>query len=151
MELVIKILTVFGVGVLELLAAIPTGFALGLHPVWVGVASTCGALVGEVSIVLLGGSVRSWILRIHGKRHLDSVEENKGLVHRIWTRYGVIGLGLLAPLITGVPLGVALGVAFGAPYKTLMFWSSIGAILWGVSITLGIALGITGIENLIER
>jgi len=151
MELVIKILTVFGIGILELLAAIPTGFALGLHPAWVGVASTCGALVGVVGMVLLGERVHSWILRLHGKRSEDSVEKNKGLAYRIWARYGVIGLGLLAPLITGVPLGLALGIAFGAPYKTLMFWSSIGAVLWGVSITLGISLGITGIENLVER
>ena len=151
MELVLKILTVFGIGVLELLAAVPAGFALGLHPVWVGVASSCGALVGLIGIMLLGEGVRVWILRLHGRRGEVSGGKNKGLVHRIWVRYGVIGLGLLAPLITGVPLGVVLGIALGAPYKTLMFWSSLGVILWGVGLTLGIALGITGIGNLIER
>jgi xanthosine utilization system XapX-like protein len=151
MELMLKILTVFGIGIIELLAPIPTGFALGLHPSCVGVASICGALVGVVGIVLLGEKVRSWILRLHGKRSEDIAEGKKGLIYRIWAHYGVIGLGLLAPLIIGVPLGVTLGIAFGAPYKTLMFRSNFGAILWGVGITLGIALGISGIEDLVER
>jgi hypothetical protein len=151
MQLVIKILIVFGIGIVELLTAIPTGFALGLHPAWVGVASTAGALVGVVGIVLLGDRVRSWILRLHRKSSEPSAGESKGLVYRIWARYGVIGLGLLAPLITGIPLGVTLGIVFGAPYKTLTFWSCLGAVLWGVSITMGIALGIAGIENLVAR
>ncbi len=151
MDLVIKILTVFGIGMIELLAAIPAGFAMGLHPAWVGVASTCGALVGILAIVLLGERARTWVLRLHRKRSAGSVEENKSLIFRIWTRYGVIGLGLLAPLITGVPLGVTLGVVFGAPNKSLIFWSSFGAILWGVAITLGISLGITGIEDLVKK
>jgi len=151
MELLIKFFTVFGIGILELVAAIPTGFALGLHPIWVGVASICGALVSVFGTELIGEKVRSWILRLHGKRRKDYAEENKGLVYRIWARYGVIGLGLLAPVVTGVPLGVALGIAFGVPTRTLMFWSSFGAILWGVCITAGIALGIAGVENLVKR
>jgi hypothetical protein len=151
MDSVIKILTVFGIGIIELVAAIPAGFAMGLHPIWVGVASICGALAGVMGIGLLGERARSWILRFHGKRSAGSDGEKKGLVFRVWTRYGVIGLGLLAPLITGVPLGVTLGVAFGAPNKPLMFWSSLGAILWGVVITFGIALGIAGIEDLVTK
>ncbi len=151
MEFVIKILTVFGIGILELFAAIPTGFALGLNPTWVGVASTCGAIVGVVLIVLPGGKLRAWFLKIHAKKSENPEDRKKRLIYRIWSRYGVIGLGLLAPLITGVPLGVAIGIAFGAPSRNLVLWSSLGVVLWGLILTVGLALGITGFESLIKR
>ena len=43
MDIPPKVVTVFGLGAVELWAAIPAGFALGLHPVATGIASTLGA------------------------------------------------------------------------------------------------------------
>jgi hypothetical protein len=51
MELVIKLLTVFGLGVLELWAAIPAGLALDLHPIAVCITA---AAAGLAAIQTLG-------------------------------------------------------------------------------------------------
>ena len=58
MELVIKLLTVLGLGALELWAAIPAGLALELHPIAVGIAAAAGAILGALAVALLGGRVR---------------------------------------------------------------------------------------------
>ena len=36
---------------------------------------------------------------------------------RLWERYGIYGVGLIAPLIVGVPAAAALGIALGAPRR----------------------------------
>jgi membrane protein YqaA with SNARE-associated domain len=145
MELVIMLLTVLGLSVIELWAAIPAGLALQLHPLLVGATAALGASLGALLIVVLGGRLRSFLLRRHGAK---AEKGRHGLIHRIWLRYGVIGLGLLAPLLTGAPLGAALGLSLGAPSGRLMLWICIGTILWSAGLTAVAALGLSGIEML---
>ncbi|MFH1560555.1 MAG: small multi-drug export protein [Chloroflexota bacterium] len=145
MELAIKMLAVLGLGAVELWAAVPTGLALGLHPVVVGIIAAIGAILGALAVVLLGERVRTWLVRRHSGK---DKKEQHGLVPRIWHRYGVIGLGLLAPLLTGAPLGVALGFILGESAGRLLFWTSLGIVLWSTVFTLAGALGLAGIEAL---
>jgi membrane protein DedA with SNARE-associated domain len=138
--MILNILSVIALAVLEHWAAIPLGFILGLHPVIIAVASITGATLGAFIIVFTGERLRNWILKHH---RLKKDEGKPGTVQKIWQRYGVIGLGLLAPLLTGAPLGAALGIALGAPAKKLFLWMSLGIILWAVILVL---LGVAGIE-----
>jgi uncharacterized membrane protein len=134
MELAIKILTVIGLGAFELWAAIPTGFALQLHPVLVSFAAALGAGLSALVVILLGGRLRVLLLRHH-----DSKTHKKGkpgLIDKIWQRYGVIGLGLVAPLLTGAPIGAALGLALGIPASRLFLWLSLGIVLSSIVLTL---------------
>ncbi len=48
---IMKLLTVFGLGMIELWAAIPTALALQLHPVMTGLAAALGAMTGIVLVV----------------------------------------------------------------------------------------------------
>jgi len=66
----------------------------------------------------------------------------------IWDRYGVVGLGLLAPLLVGAPLGTALGLLPGAPVRRLLLWVSVGIVLWSALLTAAGALGLAGFETL---
>ena len=108
MEILPKVLTVFGLGALELWAAIPAGLALGLHPIATGIASALGAITSGLVVALLGDRARAWLVARHGVLR-DG--QGHGTIRRIWGRYGVVGLGLLAPLLVGAPLGTALGLA----------------------------------------
>ncbi len=148
MELTVKFLTVLGLGVLELWAAIPAGLAMRLHPVSVGIAAAAGAMLSALTVILLGERVRTWLVQRHGKKEEGGRHE---ALQKVWRRYGVIGLGLLAPLLTGAPLGAALGLALGAPAGRLLFWTCIGVLLWSAGLTLAGALGMAGIETLWRR
>lgn len=138
MEFLWKTGSVFGLSILELWAGIPAGFALGLPPWLTGLAAGTGSVLGALLVILLGDRLRNWILRKRGK---ENSEESR--MHRIWNRYGVAGLGLLSPLLTGAPLGAALGVAFGAPPRRLLAWMSIGIAAWSVILTTLAALGVS--------
>ncbi len=141
---VMKLLTVFALGMLELWAAIPAGLALRLHPIVVGITAAGGATAGAVIVVLFGERLRTWLL--HGRGQESSRKYER--VYRLWARYGVPGLGLLAPLLTGAMLGAALGLSLGVPARRLLAWMSLGIGLWSAALTLAGALGWAGIQSL---
>jgi len=145
MELVVKLLTILGLGALALWAAIPAGLALQLHPIAVGIAAALGAFLSALAVVSHGERVRAWLAQRHEQKEKKG---QYGLIYRIWHRYGVIGFGLLAPLLTGAPLGVALGLTLGAPPGRLLFWTSVGIVLWSTALTLAAAAGLAGIQTL---
>jgi hypothetical protein len=142
----LKIISVILLAVIELWAAIPAGFALGLNPIIVGLSTVFGAVAGTFIVIWIGEKLRQWLLRRHSK---NKDQQKPGFIQRVWLRYGMIGLGLLAPMVTGAPLGAALGISLGAPKLRLMLWMSIGIILWTALLTTACALGIAGIEKLI--
>ncbi len=143
MGLVIKLLVVTGLGAVELWAAAPAGLAMRIHPVAVFTAAAAGGIASGIAVILLGERVREWIRR---RRAGDDGGSRTGIVYRIWQRYGVIGWGLLAPLLTGSPLGAALGLALGAPARRLSFWISVGSVLWSAVFTLIAVLGMRALK-----
>ena len=145
MDVLIKLLTVFALGSVELLAAVPAGFAFGLHPIVTGVVAAAGALTGLTLVVFLGEQVRAWWSRRAGA---GRVKGRHRLVMRIWERYGVIGLGLLGPVLLGTPVGAALGVSLGASPERLLRWMATGVILSAAALTGLTAFGLAGVERL---
>lgn len=140
--MLLKLMTVLGLGVLELWGAIPVGFALGLHPVLTALVAAGGALLGVLLVLAVGEGVRAKL----GRRREGRGEEGRhARIRRIWLRWGVVGLGLLAPLLTGAALGTALGLSLGAPAPRLLLWMSTGILLWSALLT---ALGWLGLAGL---
>ena len=143
MEILLKFITVTGLGVLELWVAIPAGTALKLHPLLNGMASALGPIIGVLLIIFFGNHLRKWLLRKKSKG-----KENKGRIYKVWEKYGIIGLGLLSPLLTGALLGGAIGISFGAPPKKLLLWMSIGIVIWTIVLTGISTLGFAGFQML---
>jgi uncharacterized membrane protein len=145
-ELFSQSLIVFGLAIVELWLAIPAGFVLDLHPVAIAIASITGAALAAFIVALAGERLRAWLVRqCYGRFLLDW---QQGRANRIWTKYGVVGLGLLAPLLTGAPVGALLGVTFGIPRRRLVLWMTIGIVLWGAGLTLAGVLGLIVFENI---
>jgi hypothetical protein len=141
METLIKFLTVTGLGVIELWAAIPAGTALKLNPLLTGSASALGAILGVILVVAVGDRLRNWLLR---KKKKESSKD--GGIYKIWNKYGVIGLGMLSPLLTGSLLGSAIGISLGAKPRQLILWIIIGIIFWTIVLTIISTLGFAGFE-----
>jgi membrane protein YqaA with SNARE-associated domain len=137
-KLVWKLLTIFALGVAELWAAAPAGVVMRLDPLLVCAVAALGAVAGGTVIILLGERVKAWLQQ---RRKREKLEERRGLLYRVWQRYGVIGWGLLAPLLIGSPLGAAFGLILGSPVRRLLVWLSVGSVLWSVIFSLLIVFG----------
>ena len=113
----LEIITVAGLAAFEVYAAIPAGFAMGLHPGTIFTASTVGGLAGVFVAAFLGNSIRKFFTR---NKKVKEEKPKTGLVYRIWNKYGVIGLGFLGTMTVGAPVSLAVGVGFNVPLKKMI-------------------------------
>lgn len=134
--------SVFGVAFLHLLASVPAGLALRLHPVAVIVTVTLAYATGVAVVVLPGQRVRDWLMQKLGDR---ATVQPDSFVGRIWARFGLPGLGLIAPVTTGAQIGALIGLAFNASPRALLLWMTLGGFLWALALTLLISAGLVSV------
>jgi Putative small multi-drug export protein len=137
-----SIFSVFLAGLVELWLAIPLGFLLKLSPLITAITSAVGSIVAAVMVAFAGEDLRNRFLKWRYGGELT----NKSRIYKIWNRYGVIGLGLLSPLLFGSLVGTALGIILGAPRNRLILWMAIGIIIWSSGLTAALYLGLITIH-----
>lgn len=137
MELLLKLLSTAAAGALDVWVGIIAGVALGLSPTLSGAVSIAGAVAGVTLVVVAGERLQG---RIYRSRRLAKRRER---VERVWKRYGIPGLALQAPLLTGPLLATILALGLGAPPRPLLYWMLASIVLWGVVLTGAAALGLS--------
>ncbi|MEO6731526.1 MAG: small multi-drug export protein [Ferruginibacter sp.] len=129
----LKILTVAGLATFEIYAAIPAGFAMGLSPWVIFFASVTGGLAGVFVAAFLGDKIRAFFRK---KKPVKDHKIKHPMIHRIWEKYGIVGLGFLGTLCVGAPISIAIGVGLNANLKKLLTWCCIGVITRCIAFTL---------------
>lgn len=120
-----KVLTVAGLASFEIYAAIPAGFAFGLSPFTIFISTVAGGLAGVFVAAFLGDRIRKFFIK---KDKPKEVKTKTGLGHRIWEKYGIIGLGFFGTMTIGGPASIAVGVGFNASMRKLITWCCAGVI-----------------------
>lgn len=131
--------SVFGVAFLSLWASVPAGLALRLSPITIIITATLAYAAGIAVVVLPGQRVRDWLTNKLGNR---ATVQPDSFVGRVWARFGLPGLGLIAPVTTGAQIGALIGLAFNASPRALLLWMTLGALVWTVALTLLITAGL---------
>jgi membrane protein YqaA with SNARE-associated domain len=130
----LKILTVASLASFEIYAAIPAGFALGLSPWIIFLASVSGGLIGVFVAAFLGNRIRAYF---HKKKPTKEVAEKKHpRITHLWEKYGIIGLGFLGTVSVGAPITLAVGTGLNANIKKLVTWCCLGVISRCIVFTL---------------
>jgi uncharacterized membrane protein len=138
---VAEVVAVFGAAIVEIWGAVPIGLALGLPAPVIWTAAVAGSFVSVTVVALAGDALRAWIVRRRGQRTLAG----QGRLYRIWVRWGVVGWGLVSPLVFAPPMGTAIAIALGAPRRRLLTSMAAGVLLW---VTILVAAGEGGIAIL---
>jgi len=142
-----KCLSIFGLAWFSFWPAIPTGLALGLHPIVV-ILITSGSYISGILLILLPAhSIRAWIIKCFGK-NFDKSSDKDSVFMQIWQRYGVIGFGLVAPMTVGAQLGAMLGVTLNISRNQLILWMTLGVIAWSIGLTLLAVAGVSFISTI---
>ncbi len=135
MNQLLKLLSTAAAGALDVWVGIITGLALGLSPALSGALSIASALAGVTLVVAAGGRLRHLIYRSR------TLAKRRERIERVWKRYGIPGVALQAPLLTGPLLATLLALALGAPPRPLLLWMLASVVLWGAVLTGAAALG----------
>ncbi len=134
-DILFKLLSTAFFGALDLWIGLPAGLALGLSPAVSGISAVTGAVLGVLLVLRAGEWLREWV---YNRRWL--VRRRKR-IENMWNRYGVIGVALQAPMLTGAPLATVLALALGAPPRPLLYWMLASVVIWGTLLTGAAALG----------
>ena len=137
MGALLKLLSTAAMGALDVWVGIITGVALGLPPILSGAVSIASAIVGVTLVVVAGERLQHLIYR---SRKLARRRER---IERVWKRYGIPGLALQAPLLTGPLLATVLALGLGAPPRPLLYWMLASIVFWGAALTGAAALGLS--------
>jgi hypothetical protein len=135
--MLLKLLSTAAAGALDVWVGIITGMALGLSPALSGAVSIASALVGVTLVVAAGGRLQHLIYRSH------RLARRRERIERAWKRYGIPGVALQAPLLTGPLLATVLALSLGAPPRPLLLWMLASVVFWGAALTGAAALGLS--------
>ena len=128
----------------EIWGAVPVGLALGLSPVLVWILTIVGSLIGVSAVAVAGEAVRAWLVRRRGAW----TAAGHGRLYGVWIRYGIVGWGLVSPLVFAPAMGTAIGMALGAPRRRLIVWMSAGVAVWTSILVIAGDLGLKAIHVL---
>ena len=138
------IVTSFTLGFLYFISAIPAGVAAHA-PLWIAVvAAWCGYSLGATLILLAGVPLRQWLLR---RLNIDPHPDPTKLFWRIWQRFGLWGLGLIAPITIGPQATAALALALGESPRRIQQAVSFGALPWAIGLGLLTQLGLHALKS----
>jgi uncharacterized membrane protein len=141
---VAALMSVFGIAFFYFWASIPAGIAQGLSPVLVVLVAALSYTCGVGIVIIAGQPVRDWILKRFGGK---SPANPNSSIRRVWDRYGLIGLALLAPVTTGSQIGAIIGLSFNAPPRRLFVMMSLGGLLWGIIVAVLVSLGVAAVQQ----
>ena len=125
--MIYKILTVAGLATFEIYAAIPAGFAFGLSPWVVFSAALAGGIIGVFVAAFLGEKIEKLISKFRKPKETPK-EKKPNLAHKLWEKYGIVGLGVLGTFTVGAPVSIAVGVGFNVNMHRLATWCCVGVL-----------------------
>ncbi len=140
-----NVLSIFALAWFAFWPAIPAGLALGLSPAVVIATTTLSYTSGALLVMLVGERAREWVMR---KLRRGDPTKSDGRIQQIWKRYGVIGLGLAAPMTVGAQAGAVVGLVLQVKRRRLILWMVLGALAWSIGLTMAVVLGLAGLQSM---
>jgi hypothetical protein len=121
------ILTAFIFGFFYLVGAIPAGMAAHA-PLWVAAISAwLGYSSGGMVVLVAGAPLRGWLTT---KLKIDPRPDPSKLFWRIWARFGLWGLCLVAPVSVGPQATAVLALALGERAIKIQLSIALGVLPW---------------------
>ncbi|SDC54764.1 small multi-drug export protein [Shouchella lonarensis] len=132
----IVILFASSLPLVEYIITIPAGIVfLNLPPVATVVLSMIGNSIGVVIFILLSEKIQTWLEGRRERKGLPKkVSKRTERTQRYLDRYGMAGVGFLAPILLSSHLGAITAVALRVTKGYAIFWTVIGVTFWSIVI-----------------
>ncbi len=132
---------------LEILLVIPPAVAAGLDPLLVAVVALAGNLLPVWGIVVGFDGLRTRWRAWRGPDGTEDEEDEPPSKRRqraegLFRAYGLPGLALAGPIVTGVHLATVVALALGGRARPVAVWMGVSLVLWTAIITLATVHGL---------
>ncbi len=126
---------------LEVFFVVPAAILAGLPAIPTIVIATLGNVATLIPAVLLSDRIRERFRRRRGDDDTPPSRRQQRS-RQLFDRYGLPGLALLGPLVTGIHLAALVAVGAGAARRPTILWLSGGVAIWSLVIGIATLLGI---------
>ncbi len=117
----------------------PAALAFKYHVVAAGLITAAGAEAAVLLVVIMGKPIQEYLLR----KYPAWLEKTRsGKAGAVFQKYGMAGLGLIAPVMPGAPQAALIGLALSARPRQILIWVTAGIVLWAAIVTVGLLLGL---------
>ncbi|WP_137289184.1 small multi-drug export protein [Natronorubrum halophilum] len=127
---------------LEILVVIPVGIGLGLDPVATGALAFAGNVASVYVLIYFHRRISNWRRDRRSADETDSsnrFERARGL----WERYGLPGIAIGGPILTGVHIAALVALLAGSSERTVAGWMTVGIGLWTALLVVGSVFGVS--------
>jgi hypothetical protein len=132
------IFTAFGLGFVYFISAIPAGVAAHA-PLWVAaLAAWLGYSAGGALMLIAGRPLRAWMMR---KLNISPHPDPQKFFWRIWARFGLWGLSLIAPVTIGPQATAVVALALGEKAPRIQIAITLGSLPWAILFGLFTSFG----------
>ena len=138
------LLIIYLAGMTGIFKAIPVGIMLQASPVWIALMTAFGGLTAAAVLYHFGG----WMQQMMKKKAIG-LEKREERTRRMYSKYGIIGLGIFGTLLLGLHITIILGLIVVKAKKKLLVWTTVGILLWSSVITAAAASGFELFEKII--
>lgn len=101
--------------------------------------SFLGMMTTVTIVTLLGDSIREKLVALFKRERKLFTPRNRKIV-RIWSKYGVVGVAFLTPLLLSPIGGALIANSFGGSKRRILSYMAISACFWGIAYTVVIQL-----------
>lgn len=122
----------------EIMIVIPVAVGTGLSPMPVTIVS----FIGNALPVF-------WIIALFRRReqHPGPLRRRAGpRAQRVWDRYGLPGVALAGPVLTGIHLAAVMALMLGAAPRWTALWMTLSLALWSLVTVLVTVAGLEGLH-----
>ncbi len=130
---------------IELLLVIPVGIAIGLNPLAVAVLAAVGNLATVYLLLFAHDFLHSFWQKLRLNDNGKGSDGRKKKAMHTWDSYGLPGLAMLAPVVTGTHLAALIAVSLGSRRYSVTLWLTLSILIWTVVVTV---ISYYGIESL---
>ncbi len=127
---------------------IPAALGLGLHPLPVALLGFLGNAL-PVLLIVQGHRMWSKYARSDDSCGNKQISRRRQRALNIWNKYGLVGLALLAPPLTGIHLATLLALAFQPGKRPLLLWMNASLAIWTVALVASVYYGLEGLGFLL--
>ncbi|MGN7382221.1 Predicted membrane protein [Chlamydia abortus] len=132
---------------LEVFLVVPLGILAGLSPVPVALLGFAGNFIPIALIAIWFKKWTEWRAKRKGMTEEEQMNSRKrSRAKKVWDRYGMPGLALLAPAIVGTDIAAILALSFGSPRKSVLIWMTASLAIWTILLAYGTVYGLSFVE-----
>jgi hypothetical protein len=126
---------------LDIFLVVPLGILWGLSPIAVSVIGFAGNFLMVLLLGLFFSQFAKWRASRRLKKGITAPSGRETRARRLWERYGLPGLALLAPIIVGTDIAAVLALTFGSSRPRVIGWMAVSLAIWTIVLAIGSVYG----------